>query len=117
MLDLEFILAVCMFSQPPFFGFLFFIVARAGVTSRFFFSYLKTTRKRFKSVKFFECAVYSRLVNSIQYDINVLSFCILFILYDVDLIFFFTEVTNFENWGLCEGCFVLLNFLLLAVGL
>ncbi len=97
MADLEFFIAVCMLAQPPFFGFIFFSVTRSGVASRFFFSYLKTTRKRFKSVKFFECAVYSRLLNSIQYDIYVLSFCVLFILYDVDLIFFVAEAVCFEQ--------------------
>ena len=96
MLSLELILAVLLLLQPPIFGFLFFSVARSGLAARFLFSQLKTTRARYKSIKFFECAVYSRLINSIQYDIFVLSFCILFILYDVDLFFFFTEVTCFE---------------------
>jgi len=117
MLDLEFILAVCMFAQPPFFGFIFFILARRGIASRFFFSFLKTTRKRFKSVKFFECAVYSRLVNAIQYDIYVLSFCVLFILYDVDLIFFFAEAISYDQWSISEALFVFCNFFMLAVGL
>jgi NADH:ubiquinone oxidoreductase subunit 3 (subunit A) len=86
-----------MFVQPPIFGFIFFALSRSGVAAKFFFSFLRATRVRYKSVKFFECAVYSRLVNSIQYDIFVLSFCILFILYDVDLIFFFTEVVCYES--------------------
>jgi NADH:ubiquinone oxidoreductase subunit 3 (subunit A) len=97
MLNLEFMIAVLMLAQPPFFGFIFFAISRTGITSRYLFSYFKTTRKRFKSVKFFECAVYSRLINSIQYDIFVLSLCILFILYDVDLIFFFPEAVNYDS--------------------
>ena len=115
--ELEFFIAVCMFAQPPFFGFIFFAVTRSGVASRFFFSFLKTTRKRFKSVKFFECAVYSRLINSVQYDIYVLSFCILFVLYDVDLIFFIGEAVCFEQWAFVEMFFVFFNFLLFLAGL
>lgn len=117
MADLEFFIALCMFMQPPFFGFIFFSVTRSGVASRFFFSYLKTTRRRFKSVKFFECAVYSRLINHIQYDVFVLSFCVLFVLYDVDLIFFFTEVVCLDGWSFVEAAFVFFNFFLLLVGL
>jgi NADH:ubiquinone oxidoreductase subunit 3 (subunit A) len=117
MLNMEFILAVLMLIQPPIFGFIFFAVARSGVAAKFFFSFLKTTRKRHKSVKFFECAVYARLVNSIQYDIFVLSFCVLFILYDVDLIFFFTEAICIEHWSTFEVVFIFINLLLFIFGL
>jgi NADH:ubiquinone oxidoreductase subunit 3 (subunit A) len=117
MLDLEFLIAITMIAQPPFFGFVLFLLSRRGVVSKFFFSFLKTTRRRFKSVKFFECAVYSRLTSSIQYDVFILSFCVLFILYDVDLLFFFAEAVNFDQWSYIEFFFVTLNFALLVVGL
>lgn len=93
MLNVEFVLASVAFIQPPIFGFLFFSLSRSGLASRHLLALLKATRARHKSVKFFECASYARLLNTVQYDVFVLSFCVLFILYDVDLIFFFTEAT------------------------
>jgi NADH:ubiquinone oxidoreductase subunit 3 (subunit A) len=97
MLTAEFLIAFFMFLQPPIFGFLFFSIVRTGLVGSQLFSFLKTSRRRLKSVKFFECAAYPRLLNAMQYDIFVLSFCILFILYDVDLIFFFTEAVCVES--------------------
>lgn len=117
MLSAEFIVAFFMFLQPPVFGFLFFALVRNGIISTHLFSFLKTSRRRLQSVKFFECAAHPRLLNAVQYDIFILSFCVLFILYDVDLIFFFTEAVNYEGWSYFEFTFVMANFLLLVLGL
>jgi NADH:ubiquinone oxidoreductase subunit 3 (subunit A) len=116
MLSLEFVTACLAIMQPPIFGFLLFSLGRLGVGSKFFFSHLKSTRRRFKSVKFFECAVYSRLINQAQYDVVTLALCVLFILYDVDLIFFFTEAVCIGQWSSLEAYFVFANFLLLIFG-
>lgn len=117
MLNSEFILATLLLVQPPVFGFIFFSVTRSGVAAKFFFSFFRVTRSRQKSIKFFECAVYSRLVGAIQYDIYVLSFCVLFILYDVDLIFFVAEAVCAEQWSVAELGFIAINFVLFIFGL
>ena len=56
----------------------------------------KTGRIKKKSVRFFECAVYARLIGHLRYDIQILAFCALFIIYDVDLVFFLAEATHYE---------------------
>ena len=117
MLTAEFVWAAAAFILPPLFGFAVFALSRAGLSGRHLLTLLRATRMRHKSVKFFECATYSRLLNSVQYDVFVLSFCVLFILYDVDLIFFFTEATCLDLWAWGEVGFLAGNFILLALGL
>jgi hypothetical protein len=97
MLSFEFFVTFVVFIQPPLVGLLLFMLGRTALSSKFIFSFFKTYKKKLKGIKFFECAAYPRLVNTFQYDIFILSFCIVFILYDLDLIFFFTEATNFTS--------------------
>jgi len=88
--DLAFLLFCYM--QPPILGFILFMVARQGLINKALFSYQRAARKRFKNVRFFECGVYSRLLGALRYDLQALSFTVMFVLYDVDLFFFFSEV-------------------------
>lgn len=85
------VLIFCYF-QPPFLGFVLFMIARQGLINKALFSQFRASRKRLKNVRFFECSAYSRLVGGLRYDVQALSFAVVFILYDVDLFFFFTEV-------------------------
>ena len=97
--DFELALVVLCYAQPPILGFILFMVARPALISRALFLQLRGVRKRQKSVRFFECAVYSRLIGHLRYDLQVLAFCAVFIIYDVDLVFFLAEVTHYELWG------------------
>ena len=117
MLSFEFIITFCVFIQPPVLGILLFVLGRTAISSKFIFSFFKVYKKKLKGVKFFECAVYPRLLNTFQYDIFILSFCLIFILYDLDLIFFFTEATNITNWTIFEFIFILFNFLMFLLGI
>ena len=106
-----------MFLQPPIFGFLFFALVRNGITNAHLFAFLKTTRRRTTGVKFFECATHSRLINAAQYDIFIVALCVLFVLYDIDLVFFFTEAVAIDSWSIYEYYFVFVNFSLFILGL
>ncbi len=117
MLTSEFIILLLSLLQPLFVGLILLLLSKLGLNSRFFFFFIKNIRFKFKSINFFECAVYSRLLNIITYDIFMLSLCILFILYDVDLIFFFTEVLCVDYWVYNELLFIFINLLLLFCGL
>ena len=55
-------------------------------------------RRRLKSTRFFECAAYARLVGWLRYGTQGLALCAVFLIYDVDLVFFFAEVTTFDQW-------------------
>jgi NADH:ubiquinone oxidoreductase subunit 3 (subunit A) len=53
-------------------------------------------RQRLRNVRFFECAAVPRLVGTLRYNIQGLAFCGLFLIYDVDLVFFFAEGLMYE---------------------
>ena len=99
MADFELVLLVFCYAQPPIMGFVLFLLARPALISRALAFQLRGVRKRQKSVRFFECAVYARLIGHLRYDIQILAFCALFIIYDVDLVFFLAEATHYELWG------------------
>lgn len=52
---------------------------------------------RHRSTRFFECAAYARLLSSFRYGTQALGLAVLFLLYDVDLIFFMSEVLFYEE--------------------
>lgn len=60
---------------------------------------LKTQKNSRRGGKFYECSVRPRLLTKVQYNLPILGFCILFIIYDVDLIFFMPMVTSTALWS------------------
>jgi NADH:ubiquinone oxidoreductase subunit 3 (subunit A) len=85
--------------QPVWLGLLLFISWRTVLLDTLWFAGATALRQRLRSTRFFECAAYSRLNGWLRYSTQALGLGVLFILYDVDLIFFFAEVTHFEQWG------------------
>ena len=75
---------------------LLFSITKQGLLLKNIFSQIRFARKKFKGARYFECAVYPRLVGKLTYDIQILSFVLLFIIYDVDLLMFYSEVISFE---------------------
>jgi NADH:ubiquinone oxidoreductase subunit 3 (subunit A) len=102
MLDFDFLISVIVLIQPPVVSFIIFNLTKNFIFINNWFEQLFLSRKKKKSIKFFECSVYSRLINHFQYDIHCIIFCILFILYDVDLLFFFSEALFLDNWSLLD---------------
>jgi NADH:ubiquinone oxidoreductase subunit 3 (subunit A) len=102
MLDFDFILSLISYIQPPILTYIIFFFTKNFIFNFSWFEQLSFIKKKKKSIKFFECSVYSRLINYYHYDIHCLIFCILFILYDVDLIFFFSEIIFFDTWSFLE---------------
>ena len=54
-------------------------------------------RQRLRSTRFFECAAYSRLVGWLRYGTQGLALCAVFLIYDLDLIFFFAEMSAYDH--------------------
>ena len=102
MFDLDFLLLLISFLQPTVIAYVIFFFTKNSLFYFSWFEQLSFIKKKKKSIKFFECSVYSRLINYYQYDIHCFMFCVLFILYDVDLIFFFSEVIFFDMWSFLE---------------
>jgi hypothetical protein len=96
MLTADFFLNIIVLTQPLLLGLALFLLSRQGIfTANFFFKNLGL-RSHSKSLRFFECAAYSRLVGHLRYNIQALSLLAVFIIYDVDLFFFIAEILTFD---------------------
>lgn len=58
-----------------------------------------STRLRLRGVRFFECASYPRRQEGLRYQSQVTPLMAVFLIYDLDLIFFFADVLVFEFWS------------------
>ncbi len=97
MFTTDFVLTVLVFIQPMLLALLLFLLTHRGIfTANFFFKALGL-RQHSKSIRFFECAAYSRLVGHLRYNLQALSLLAVFIIYDVDLFFFIAEVLTFDT--------------------
>ncbi len=90
-------LLVLVYAQPPILGILLIFALWARLTDTAWLSQQLGIRRRLRSTRFFECAAYSRLIGWLRYGTQGLALCAVFLIYDVDLIFFFAEVTTFEQ--------------------
>jgi len=96
MLTADLFLNLLTLTQPLLLGLLLFVLSRQGVFTNYFFFKNLGLRNHSKSLRFFECAAYSRLVGHLRYNIQALSLLAVFIIYDVDLFFFIAEVITFD---------------------
>ncbi len=74
-------------------------------------------RQRLRSTRFFECAAYSRLVGWLRYGTQGLALCAVFLIYDLDLIFFFAEMSTYDHWTWGQLALCVVYFLFFACGL
>lgn len=116
MFDLDFVIMLICYIQPPVLSYIIFVFTKNSVFSYSWFEQLSFIKKKKKSIKFFECSAYSRLINYYQYDIHCFIFCILFILYDVDLIFFFSESVFIESWSIFDALVFLMYLFFFFMG-
>jgi NADH:ubiquinone oxidoreductase subunit 3 (subunit A) len=69
---------------------------RQGLSTTPYFSWLTGARRHRKNARFFECAARPRLLGFFTYEVPLLAFCALFVLYDADLLFFLPEIAAGE---------------------
>jgi NADH:ubiquinone oxidoreductase subunit 3 (subunit A) len=67
--------------------------------------------------RFFECASYSRLSSRLHYNMQTFSICLAFLLYDIDLFFFFAESTHLDSNSIYELCLLAIFLGLFMFGL
>ena len=91
------ILLVIVYTQPFIMGLLVLIASRPRLSVFYWTTRNVSTRHHAKGTRFFECAAYPRLTGWLRYGTQGLALCAVFLLYDLDLVFFFSEVTNFET--------------------
>lgn len=90
MLTSNFLIMFISLLQPLFLVIIIFISCFSGGSSTILEYFTNT--KKLKNTKYFECATYSQKTIYLRYDIQVLSLATMFIIYDVDLLFFISEV-------------------------
>lgn len=113
----DLVITICMILQPSIIGLLLFMFTKYALANKFYFSSLKNARKRFKGSRFFECATHPRLLGKLKYDLQVFSFIIVFIVYDVDLLFFLSEAVYFDNWSFSHFFIFFIFFIFFVFGL
>ena len=67
-----------------------------------FYKYYNNIRNKTTTTKLYECSTYSRLNNKYTYGVQTISMCLAYIIYDVDVIFFFSESTQFLEYSFSE---------------
>lgn len=93
----ELALLVLAYLQPVVLGLLLWLSLWTTLAPTVYLSGASFMRRRFASTRFFECAAYSRLVGWLRYGSQAIGLTALFLLYDVDLVFFLSETLNFEQ--------------------
>lgn len=102
--------------QPLIVGFLVIFSIKNYFYSFFFYRYYNAIRVKTITTKLYECSTYSKLTSKYSYSIYTLSSCVMFIVYDVDLIFFFSETNSFINNSTQNLIVLVVLFFLFIVG-
>lgn len=113
--DLLIIILSCI--QPLVIGFLVLLSFKNYFYNIYFYRFYNSHRSKSITTKLYECSTYSKLTNKFSYNIYTMSCCLLFLIYDVDLIFFFSESTNIINNSYYDCIILLLLIILFIVGL
>ena len=98
MLWADVVALLVFYGQPPIIGLILVLAMRRGLSLSPYFNWVSGARRHRKGARFFECGVRPRLQAQFSYEVPLLTFCALFVLYDADLIFFLPEATACELW-------------------
>ena len=97
MLTSDLLIVLLVYAQPPLLGLLLAMVIRPALVDAAWFSRYMGARQRFRSTRFFECASYARLTGWLRYGTQSLALCAVFLIYDIDLVFFFAEMITYGS--------------------
>jgi hypothetical protein len=105
MLTLDFLVFFVMVAQPMCLGSLLFAIARQRLLSGLGWGARNLgPRLRLRGTRFFECAAYPRLQGVVRYQTQALALCGVFLIYDLDLLFFFPELARLGVWSTWQVC-------------
>jgi hypothetical protein len=121
MLTAEGALLVFLYLQPPFVGLLLFVLGYRRLVLSANFSVVGLLRSRRPGVRVFECAVAGRLGVGGSGPQGGLegpyqAFIALFLLYDLDFLFFLSEATFYHHWSGLQGSLAFLYGALFILG-
>jgi NADH:ubiquinone oxidoreductase subunit 3 (subunit A) len=78
---------------------------------------LGAPRTRPSSLRMFECSSNGRLTSRVSISLNSLGVCLAFVLYDIDLFFFFAETAHLSSSSPTELIFLAFYYVLFCGGL
>lgn len=113
--DLFIIILSC--TQPFLIGFIVIFSFNSFFYNTFFYTIYNNLRSKTINFKLYECSTNSRLNSKFIYKIFNLSTCVVFIVYDVDLLFFLAEMTNIFTYDIVMMFVFFFLILLLIIGL
>ena len=113
------LVALC-YAQPPILGAVLFVAARRRLATSATLGSLGLVRQRRPGVRAFECAVAPRLGAGAGAHPGAegaaWAFVALFLIYDLDLLFFLSEAAFFHHWSASQAALGALYAALLLVG-
>ena len=92
MITFDLCLGILCTAQPMLLLIIIFIIKKSGIWRVNWFGRFRNSRREVFDVKFYECASTPKNLLTLGYDISTLTFCAMFLIYDLDLIFFLTEL-------------------------
>ena len=112
---------VAVYLQPPVLGMLLFVAAYRRLMATSALTGLGLVRQRRPGVRAFECAVAGRIGVGGAGSLGGMegpyqAFIALFLLYDLDFLFFLSEVTLFHHWSAAQAWLALLYGALFVLG-
>lgn len=121
MLTAEGALLIFLYLQPPFVGLIIFVLGYRRLVLSKNYSVIGLLRQRRPGVRAFECAVAGRVgvggLGSLSgMEGPYQAFIALFLLYDLDFLFFLSEATFYHHWNGAQGALGLLYGFLFVLG-
>lgn len=107
-------ISIVMLFLPFFLFIVMFILFKKSILLFPWLGSFYNEKKKRINLKFFECSSFSKSISYFQYDLHCFIFCFLFILYDVDMVFFISETIFFNKWDFSES-FIFFFYLSLFV--
>lgn len=113
--DIIFFFISC--TQPILVGVLAYIGLGRSSSWVEFFKSTSSLRSKVTNYRVYECATPSRLNNLISFNLSFFSIMLTFLIYDVDLVFFASELLLLHSFGFVEAFILFVFFIFLVLGL
>lgn len=114
-------MVIFLYLQPPFVGLILFVLGYKRLILSTNYSVIGLLRQRRPGVRVFECAVGGRLGVSGSGSQGGLegpyqAFLALFLLYDLDFLFFLSEAAFYHHWSGAQSLLAFVYSLLFVLG-
>jgi hypothetical protein len=99
MLAVDCLLLLFVLAQPHLLTTVAMVVGRLRALALVWAEWVVLLRSRSRGIRFFECSAITRQLGLLRYSNVSTGLCVLFVLYDLDLLFFFAEMVAMIVWA------------------